>query len=86
MKCWRNDSRTGRCGVGSNNLAAVVLDSEFSAETGWSAAQTFKMVKPHLPVVLLGHNHQHEPPHGVDAIATNYSGIQRKLNELLNRG
>lgn len=69
----------------ANNLAAVVLDSEFSTEAGWSAAQTFKMVKPHLPVVLLGHNH-HQPPHGVDAIVTNYSGIQRKLNELLNRG
>jgi CheY-like chemotaxis protein len=38
----------------SNNLAAVVLDSEFSTETGWSAAQTFKMVKPHLPVVAAG--------------------------------
>ncbi len=69
----------------SNNLAAVVLDSEFSTETGWSAAQTFKMVKPHLPVVLLGHNHRHEPPHGVDAVAPNHSAIQRKLNELLNR-
>jgi DNA-binding NtrC family response regulator len=69
----------------SNNLAAVVLDSEFSTETGWSAAQTFKMVKPHLPVVLLGRNHQHQPPHGVDAVAPNFSAIQRKLNELLNR-
>jgi DNA-binding response OmpR family regulator len=69
----------------SNNLAAVVLDSEFSSETGWSAAQTFKMVKPQLPVVLLGHDHQQQPPHGVDAIAHNYSAIPHKLNELLNR-
>jgi DNA-binding response OmpR family regulator len=69
----------------SNNLAAVVLDSEFSTEAGWSAAQTFKMVKPHLSVVLLGHNHQQQPPNGVDAVAHNYSAIQHKLNELLNR-
>jgi DNA-binding response OmpR family regulator len=69
----------------SNNLAAVVLDSEFSSETGWSAAQTFKMVKPQLPVVLLGHNHQQQPPNGVDAVAPDYSAIQHKLNELLNR-
>jgi len=69
----------------SNNLAAVVLGSEFSTETGWSAAQTFKMVKPQLPVVLLGHNHQHLPPDGVDAVAPNYSAIQNKLDELLNR-
>src|SRR5689334_14164404 len=68
----------------SNNLAAVVLDSEFSSETGWSAVQTFKMVKPQLPVVLLGHDHQQQP-HGVDAVAPSYSAIQHKLNELLNR-
>ena len=69
----------------NNNLAAVVLDSEFSTETGWSAAQTFKMVKPQLPVVLLGHDHQQQPPHGVDAIALDHSAIQQKLNALLNR-
>jgi DNA-binding response OmpR family regulator len=69
----------------SNNLAAVVLGSEFSTETGWSAARTFKMVKPHLPVVLLGHDHQRQPPHGVDAVALDCSAIPHKLNELLNR-
>jgi DNA-binding response OmpR family regulator len=68
-----------------NNVAAVVLASEFSTENGWSAAQTFKMVKPQLPVVLLGHNHQQQPPNGVDAVAPDYSAIQHKLNELLNR-
>lgn len=69
----------------SNNLAAVVLDSEFSTENGWSAAQTFKMIKPHLPVVLLGHNHHQQLPHGVDAVASTYSAILHKLNALLNR-
>jgi DNA-binding response OmpR family regulator len=69
----------------SNNLAAVVLDSEFATEAGWSAAQTFKMVKPHLPVVLLGKDHEQSPPHGVDAVASTYSAILHKLNALLNR-
>jgi len=69
----------------SNNLAAVVLDSEFFTETGWSAARTFKMVKPHLPVVLLGHDHQESPPHGVDAVAATHSAILHKLEALLNR-
>lgn len=70
----------------SNNLAAVVLDSEFSTETGWSAARTFKMVKPLLPVVLLGHDHERSPPQGVDAVASSYAAILHKLNALLNRG
>src|SRR5690349_18197042 len=69
----------------SNNLAAVVLDSEFATEAGWSAALTFKMVKPHLPVVLLGHNHEKIPPHGVDAVAATCSAILHKVNALLNR-
>lgn len=69
----------------SNNLAAVVLDSEFSTEAGWSAARTFKMVKPQLPVVLMGHDHEQNPPYGVDAVATSYSAIPHKLNALLNR-
>lgn len=69
----------------SSNLAAVVLDSEFFTETGWSAARTFKMVKPHLSVVLLGHDHQQALPHGVDAVALDHSAIRHKLNALLNR-
>jgi CheY-like chemotaxis protein len=68
----------------SNNLAAVVLDSEFSTATGWSAAQTFKMVKPHLPVVLLARDHEQSLPHGVDAVAATHSAILHKLNALLN--
>ena len=68
----------------SNNLAAVVLDSEFATESGWSAARTFKMVKPHLAVVLLAHDHEQGPPQGVDAVAASYSAILHKLNALLN--
>jgi DNA-binding NtrC family response regulator len=69
----------------SHSLAAVVLDSEFCTEMGWSAAQTFKIVKPDLPVVLVGHDHQQAPPNGVDAVAPSRSAIQHKLDELLKR-
>jgi len=69
----------------SNNVAAVVLDSEFATEAGWSAARTFKMVKPQLAVVLLGHDHEHGLPHGVDAVAPTYSAMLHKLDALLNR-
>jgi len=68
----------------SNNLAAVVLDSEFFTETGWSAARTLKMVKPHLLVVLLARDHVQSLPHGVDAVAATHSAILHKLNALLN--
>jgi DNA-binding NtrC family response regulator len=37
----------------SNHISAVVLDSEFSTESGWSAAHTLKMLNPQLPVMLL---------------------------------
>ena len=68
----------------SNNVAAVVLDSEFVTNE-WSAARTFKMLKSHLPVLLLGHDHEQRPPHGVDAVASTCSAILHKLNELLSR-
>lgn len=66
----------------SNQLAAVVLDSEFLTD-GWSAPQTLKMVNPRVPVVLLGWPKNGEPPHGVDAIAETYSHLVHKLEALL---
>jgi len=66
----------------SNHVAAVVLDSEFVTD-GWSAAKTFKIVSPHLPVVLFG-NHDHGScPQGVDAVALTYSILVQKLEALL---
>jgi DNA-binding response OmpR family regulator len=66
----------------NNKLAAVVLDSEFVID-GWSAAKTFKMINPHLPVVLLGWRDEKDTPHGVDAIADTYSNLAPKLEALL---
>lgn len=68
----------------SNQLAAVVLDSEFVTD-GWSAARTLKMVNPKVPVVLLGWNDDKDTPHGVDAIAATYSHLAHKLEALLKR-
>jgi DNA-binding NtrC family response regulator len=69
----------------SNKVAAVVLDSEFSTEAGWSAAQTFKMVDPHLPVMLLLKSAEGTVPIGVDAVAPGPSQILPKLKGLLKR-
>jgi DNA-binding NtrC family response regulator len=69
----------------SNKVAAVVLDSEFSTEAGWSAAQTFKMVDPHLPVMLLLESPEGSVPSGVDAVAPGPSHILPKLKVLLKR-
>jgi DNA-binding NtrC family response regulator len=67
----------------SNKVAAVVLDSEFSTEAGWSAAQTFKMVNPDLPVMLLLERAAGTVPSGVDAVAPSHSDILPKLKVLL---
>jgi DNA-binding NtrC family response regulator len=63
----------------SNHISAVVLDSEFSTESGWSAAQTLKMVNPQLPVMLLLKSAEGCVLKGVDAVAHSHSGILPKL-------
>jgi len=67
----------------SNHISAVVLDSEFSTEAGWSAAQTLKMVKPNLPVMLLLKSANGTVPSGVDAVAHNHSHMLPQLRSLL---
>ncbi len=67
----------------SNHISAVVLDSEFSTESGWSAARTLKMVNPQLPVMLLLKNGNGTVPSGVDAVAQSHSHILPKLKVLL---
>ena len=68
----------------SNQLAAVVLDSEFLTD-GWSAAKTLKLVSPNLPVVLLGWKDEGDTPRGIDAVATTYSHLAHKLEALLKK-
>jgi CheY-like chemotaxis protein len=68
----------------NNNISAVVLDSEFSTDSGWSAAQTLKMVNPQLPVMLLSKHAEGIMPSGVDAVAPNHSHMLIKLKGLLS--
>ncbi len=67
----------------SNHISAVVLDSEFSTEAGWSAARTLKMVNPQLPVLLLLNTADGPVPSGVDAVVHSHSHILPKLKGLL---
>jgi CheY-like chemotaxis protein len=69
----------------SYSVAAVVLDSEFAIEHGWSAAQTLKSMNPHLPVLLLEAGHNGHVPVGVDGVAPSISQLLGKLNTLLSR-
>lgn len=69
----------------ANNVAAVVLDSEFTTEHGWSAAQTLKIINPHLPVLLLESGHNGDTPPGVDGVAATVALMLDKLNALLHR-
>src|SRR5579864_7701238 len=66
-----------------NHISAVVLDSEFSTEAGWSAARTLKMVNPQLPVMLVLESAAGTVPRGVDAVAPSHSHILPKLKTLL---
>ena len=68
----------------SNHISVVVLDSEFSTESGWSAARSLKMVNPHLPVMLLLKSADGIVPSGVDAVAPSHAYMLLKLKGLLN--
>ena len=71
----------------SNRIDAVVLDQEFFIEVdGWSVAQSLKLVKPTMCVVLVTRAKQLYKglPNGVDALVSNRDGdaILRTLQEL----
>jgi CheY-like chemotaxis protein len=71
----------------ANHISAIVLDSEFATEDGWTVAQSFRMVKPRLPIVLLKRNHSHHhplPPH-VDVVASKAEMIPGALKILLKQ-
>jgi hypothetical protein len=58
----------------NNPVNAVIIDvCQLGEIEGWSVAQSIKMVKPSLPVVLLCHGAMPEKvelPMGVDALAS----------------
>jgi len=68
----------------NNAVTAVVLDSEFLTVEGWSVAQTFKGLRPGLPVLLFVEDDHHGPiPQSVDAIAKTSDDILQELQRLL---
>jgi DNA-binding response OmpR family regulator len=69
----------------SNHLAAIVLDSDFVSAGGWSVAQTFRIVNPHLPILLLARGHNGDLPPGVNAVAPSYADMLSKLQLLLTQ-
>src|SRR5689334_23017686 len=61
----------------SNRIDAVVLDQEFFVEVdGWSVAQSLKMVKPSICVLLVSRSKPLTKvlPTGVDAMVSNRDG------------
>jgi CheY-like chemotaxis protein len=70
----------------ANHVTAIVLDSEFVTESGWTVAQSFRMVAPHLPIVLVRANHDHEVPVGIDAVAAGADLVIGALKMLLANG
>ena len=67
----------------ASHVTAIVLDSEFVTESGWTVAQSFRMVAPHLPIVLVKANHDHEVPVGIDAVAAGAELVIGTLKMLL---
>lgn len=67
----------------ANQVAAIVLDSEFATEGGWTVAQSFRMVTPQLPIVLLQPNRGQEIPAGIDAVAAGADLVLGTLRILL---
>ncbi len=70
------------CCIG-NALAAIVIDSEFLTEGGWTVPHSIKMVRPDLPILLLKQKHEGDIPHGVEAVAPSVPLIMQKLAAVL---
>jgi len=69
----------------ANHVSAIVMDSEFVTEGGWTVAQSLRMVKPQLPIVLLKAGHGRELPPHVDAVACKVEMILGTLKALLKQ-
>jgi PleD family two-component response regulator len=70
------------CCIGTD-VVAVVLGTESLTEMGYSAAQSIRMARPDLPILLLEQGHDEIVPHGVSAVAASVSMMTQKLVALL---
>lgn len=67
----------------SNLVVAVVLDSEFLSEVGWSVAETLKALCPKVPILLFVEPHRDGTmPKGIDATANTGETMLAELNRL----
>lgn len=75
----------------SNTIQGVLLDAAFLDEVeGWSLAQSLKMVRPSLPILLLDtqrHVHSSALPKGIDAVCRTHHSqeVFAHLQRLLSR-
>jgi len=70
----------------NNDIDAVVLDQEhFVVTENWSVAQSIKMIKPRICVILIVHGKivSEELPEGIDAIV-NHGDIDSLVKTLKN--
>jgi DNA-binding NtrC family response regulator len=71
------------CCIGTN-VVAVVLGTDSLTEMGCSAAQSIRMARPDLPLLLLEQQGDNgNVPHGISAVAANVSAMAQKLVALL---
>jgi len=69
----------------SNLVVAVVLDSEFLSEAGWSVAETLKALCPKVPILLFVEPHKDGTmPKSIDATANTGETMLAELNRLCN--
>jgi CheY-like chemotaxis protein len=69
----------------SNQLAAVVLDSEFVSDGGSSAPQSLRSVNAQLPILLLDKKHTGKTPPGVDVVVTSHDAVLDTVQMLLSQ-
>lgn len=69
----------------ANDVSAIVLDSEFVTEGGWTVARSLHMVKPQLPILLLKAGRCRELPPDVDAVTSKMGMILSALKALLKQ-
>ena len=74
----------------SNAIQGVLLDAAFLDQVeGWSLAQSLKMVRPSVPILLLDTRHVHSSalPNGIDAVCRTHNSqeVFAHLQRLLGR-
>ena len=74
-----SQERAWACCVGTD-VAGVVLGTESLTEMGYSAAQSIRMARPDLPLLLVAEQgHNRNVLYGINAVATSVSLMAKKL-------